>query len=354
MRLPLFALVFTIVAVVTGGPDIPIPVLGVPAFLNTALLVRLVESIDYPVEKVVIVHNGVHKGVASVIEDIRAKHPEFVILTHPENLGCASSWNAIIGINPRAPYYIISNDDVAFRPGALRIFAAAIRQQAEKVAQGRSNRVVIFPLAENMPTARAMWSCYALLQHAIATVGKFDGNLWPAYHEDYDFSARLSRAGLWHMQVPEARLYHGPKGARWMSGLTRAVIHQKKDAQVQLYKEQQGRQRGGAPYFALKWGVGWSSGILDEVEGYWNQTCNHTETTRTCSPAPPLHYAHPFNDPSLPLSVFFFDPVYRRCLRKGASTPCVYNRSLLPHPERLPDGPWNSHTFVWMHNTATA
>lgn len=36
----------------------------------------------------------------------------------------------------------------------------------------------------------------------------------------------------------------------------------KKNPAVLRYKEQQGRQQGGAPYFALKWGVGWSSGIL--------------------------------------------------------------------------------------------
>lgn len=35
----------------------------------------------------------------------------------------------------------------------------------------------------------------------------------------------------------------------------------------------------------------------DEEEGYWNQTCNRTETGRVCAPARPLHYAHPFNDP---------------------------------------------------------
>lgn len=54
------------------------------------------------------------------------------------------------------------------------------------------------------------------------------------HHEDYDYSARLARAGLWHMQVPEARFYHGPKGTRWMSGSTRAIMHQGRRASPPL------------------------------------------------------------------------------------------------------------------------
>eukprot|EP00667_Euglena_gracilis_P014255 EG_transcript_14756 len=333
---------------------VPIPVLGVPAFLNVGLLERMLESIDHPVEKVVVVHNGEHAGVTALLEKVRAKHPEYVIMSHPENLGCAGSWNAILDVNPQAPYWVICNDDIAFERGALRVFDVRVRQQIEEVSQGRSNRVLIFPLAENMPNVKAIWNCFALLNQAVQAVGKFDENIWPAYHEDYDYSARLARAGLWHMQVPEARFYHGPKGTRWMSGSTRAIMHQKKNPAVLRYKEQQGRQQGGAPYFALKWGVGWSSGILDEEEGYWNQTCNRTETGRVCAPARPLHYAHPFNDPSLPLSVSILDPAYRRCLREGTHPPCYYNRSLLPHPELLPDGPFDRRTYTWQRRNATA
>eukprot|EP00667_Euglena_gracilis_P013788 EG_transcript_14245 len=347
----LLAVVLAVAAVVAGGPDdIPIPVLGVPAFLNTGLLVRLLDSIDYPVDKVVLVHNGNHKALASLMDELRAKHPEYVILRHPENLGCAGSWNAIIDVNPQAPYYVITNDDILFRPGMLRTFAAAARQQVERVARGESNRVVVFPAVENVPIARAVWSCYALLRHAVARVGKFDANLWPAYHEDYDYAVRLSRAGLWHMQVLEAKIFHGVKGTRMMGGLKRAVIHQKKDPAVQLYKQQQDRHRRGAPYYALKWQVGWVPGILDDVEGYWNKTCNQTDTGVVCQPAQSRHYEYPFNDPSLPLSVFIFDPVFRSCLRDGINPPCYYNWSLLPHPELIPHGYYDRPSCSWKRN----
>eukprot|EP00668_Euglena_longa_P032093 GGOE01041380.1.p1 GENE.GGOE01041380.1~~GGOE01041380.1.p1 ORF type:complete len:399 (-),score=67.30 GGOE01041380.1:463-1659(-) len=337
------------------GPleDIPIPMLGVPAFLNAGLLQRFIDSIDYPVEKVVIVHNGQHMGVAKVVEDIRSRHPNYIILRHPENLGCAGSWNAIINVNPHSPYYIIANDDVAFLPGALRIFVAGIQRQIEQVNQGASNRVLLFPHFARWPMDTGIWSCFALLQQAVTAVGKFDENIWPVYHEDRDYDARLSRAGLWHMQIPGAFLLHGPPKARWMSGSDRAVYFQKKDPQVRLYSQQQSRHRKGAPYFALKWGVAWISGILDLKWGHWNQTCSHTNhTPPVCSPATPLHYAHPFNDPSLPLSVSIFDSAYRKCLVRGNSR-CMYNRHLLPHPELLPDGEFHDPPGVWKRHNAT-
>uniref|UniRef100_A0A7S1NG47 Uncharacterized protein n=1 Tax=Eutreptiella gymnastica TaxID=73025 RepID=A0A7S1NG47_9EUGL len=46
------------------GP--PIPVLGIPVFSNSDLLLRLLASIDYPVSRIVIVHNGKHPEVTKV------------------------------------------------------------------------------------------------------------------------------------------------------------------------------------------------------------------------------------------------------------------------------------------------
>eukprot|EP00667_Euglena_gracilis_P016209 EG_transcript_16921 len=307
-----------------AADDGPIPVLGVPAFLNTALLERFLASIDHPVEKLVIVHNGRHEGLARLMGSLRAKHPEYVILSHPENLGCAGSWNAIIDVNPQAPYYIIANDDVSFQPGALRTLAVAAQRQVRAVAEGASNRVVLFSTFVNMPgVAKLIWSCFALLRHAVDAVGKFDANLWPAYHEDSDYLVRLSRAGLWRVRLPDVKLFHGPPGGRWNSGLKRAAVYQKNEPTVRLYREQQARHGAGAPYYALKWGRAWTTGVYNNAEGHWDKFCNRTDPTQDCVPIAPRLYPSPFNDSSLPLSVFIFDPVYLRLPARWRSLPCL-------------------------------
>eukprot|EP00667_Euglena_gracilis_P030916 EG_transcript_43715 len=118
-------------------------------------------------------------------------------------------------------------------------------------------------------------------------------------------------------------------------------MYQKNEPTVRLYREQQARHGAGAPYYALKWGRAWTTGVYNNAEGHWDKFCNRTDPTRDCVPIAPRLYPSPFNDSSLPLSVFIFDPVYRACLRDGTGAPCRYNTRLLPHPERLPHNPFD-------------
>eukprot|EP00667_Euglena_gracilis_P032393 EG_transcript_49661 len=101
-------------------------------------------------------------------------------------------------------------------------------------------------------------------------------------------------------------------------------------------KQQQQRHERGSPYYALKWGVGETPGIYDAGEGYWNKRCSNQAGKLVCEPLPNVLYKDPFNDPSLPLSFWRFDPALRRCLQTGAGAPCRYNASLLPHPALVP------------------
>ena len=42
-----------------------------------------------------------------------------IIASHPDNLGCADSWNLVLRLGAflQAPYTIVSNSDVWFLPG---------------------------------------------------------------------------------------------------------------------------------------------------------------------------------------------------------------------------------------------
>jgi hypothetical protein len=328
------------------GPD-PIPVLGVSVFVNADLLVRLLDSVDYPVGRIVIIHNGRHPGVATVLQRLRTEHPEWTIESHPENLGCAGAWNRVLAADPDAPYHLIVNDDIRFFPGALgRFHASAIRHIAD-VAAGRSNRVILFPTHGDLMWYSPPWSCFAILRHAVQTVGRFDENFWPVYHEDYDYMVRMARADLWQELVPEAKVQHGWSTGKYEAGMDRAAKDQGKVAVLEEYQRQQHRHERGSPYYALKWGTAETPGIYDAGNGYWNKKCTVTNGVRTCTPMPPALYPHPFNDSSLPLSFWVFDPKLRRCFETGEGSPCRYNASLLVHPDLVPHDAYNPGTRQW-------
>eukprot|EP00668_Euglena_longa_P002120 GGOE01002458.1.p1 GENE.GGOE01002458.1~~GGOE01002458.1.p1 ORF type:complete len:557 (+),score=136.79 GGOE01002458.1:62-1732(+) len=327
----------------TDGPRIP--VLGVSVFVNAELLVRLLNSIDYHVEHVVVIQNGKHPGVAKVLTQLREEQPGWIIQAYPENVGCAGAWNKIIEAVPNADYYIISNDDIAFHPGALRHFALGVEKHRTLVQEGRGNKVILYPSHGNLMWRSPPWSCFAILREIIDTVGVFDTNFWPVYHEDYDYMCRMARVGMWQTLIPEARVQHGWATDKYEPGMERASKDQGKVAVLDEYRQQQQRHERGSPYYALKWGIGETPGIFDAGNGYWNKTCSGNR----CTPQAPVLFQHPFNDSSLPLSFFRLDPELRRCLQFGGGrTACRYNWRLLPHPETVPHDIYMAGARRWM------
>eukprot|EP00668_Euglena_longa_P015001 GGOE01019045.1.p1 GENE.GGOE01019045.1~~GGOE01019045.1.p1 ORF type:complete len:493 (+),score=37.86 GGOE01019045.1:49-1527(+) len=324
-----------------------IPVLGISVFVNADLLVRLLDSVDYPVQKVVIIQNGLHPGVADVLRRYKKEHPDWTIECHPENLGCAGAWNRILAAAPQAPYHIITNDDIRFYPGALQRFHHGVQQHVASVAAGQSNKVILYPSHGSLMASSPPWSCFAILKHAVDVVGRFDENFWPVYHEDYDYMVRMARAGLWQTLIPQAVVQHGWATDKYEPGMERASQDQGKVAVLEEYKLQQQRHERGSPYYALKWGVGETPGIYNAMEGYWNKSCTNQAGELRCRPLPNMLYSHPFNDQSLPLSFSVFDPALRRCLQTGVGVPCRYNASLLPHPHLVPHDVYDPRSRQW-------
>ena len=134
---------------------------------------------------------------------------------------------------------------------------------------------------------------------------------------------------------------------KYEPGMERASKDQAKLAVIDEYKQQQNRHERGSPYYALKWGIGETPGIYDAGNGYWNQTCTGPAHARVCTARPHVLYAHPFNDPSLPLSFWKFDPKLRECLRSGEKPPCRYNHRLLPNPALVPHDLYSRGARRW-------
>ena len=178
-----------------------IPVLGVLVLNGDDLLLRLLRSIDYPVQKVIIFHNydtdeDINQRVHATLERIqlesisldpsRAYVQEIIQLYRTHNLGFSAGVNKIVLATPLAEFWIIANNDVAFHPGRL----AEISQVMHDLESTQSQSCLWGLVGhENSP-----YSTFVLTRRALRTVGFFDENFWPAYAEDCDYTARLVRA----------------------------------------------------------------------------------------------------------------------------------------------------------------
>jgi glycosyltransferase involved in cell wall biosynthesis len=153
-----------------------VPVLIVPTFNRYDLLDRLLDSIDHPVETVIVVDNG---GRCPQLRIPGTVH-QTIVWRIPDNLGVSTSWNFGIVATQSAPWWLIAGDDCQFEPGMLAVIASEARRDAVVLAD-----------------VQPRWSVFTIGDQVVARVGLFDDNLHPAYFEDNDYAMRCS-----HKQTP--------------------------------------------------------------------------------------------------------------------------------------------------------
>jgi GT2 family glycosyltransferase len=153
-----------------------IPVLGFLTYSKFDLADRLLASIDYPVEHLVIVDNSGKRSY-------KPSKPDLVknlwLIQVPFGLGYGGGLNLIVKSTPFAPYWVLVNDDSEFAPGAL----AKIADQVDTEA---INFLSIMP----------KWSGFVLGEGAVLNAGLFDERFHPIYFEDNDYERRLQQAGV--------------------------------------------------------------------------------------------------------------------------------------------------------------
>jgi GT2 family glycosyltransferase len=158
----------------------------VPVLNRYDLLERMVSSIDYPVQHLLIIDNG----ASTVMEDISIDVPDCVehttYLPMPANLGVAGSWNLGIKSFPYADRWFIASNDVQFEPGAL-----------ERLSEARRDEIT---LSGDFP----FWQAFCVGYEAVRRLGLFDEGFFPAYFEDNDYRRRAEHAGvtITKLQVP--------------------------------------------------------------------------------------------------------------------------------------------------------
>jgi GT2 family glycosyltransferase len=147
----------------------------VPVLNRYDLLQRMLDSVDVPVDHLLIIDNGL--GTDSL--EISDKFAKVTHLRMPANLGVAGSWNLGIKSFPYAQRWFIVSNDVVFQPGAL-----------EKLAQARRDEITLTADAPN-------WQAFALGDEAVTDLGLFDEcGFYPAYFEDNDYMRRAEFAGV--------------------------------------------------------------------------------------------------------------------------------------------------------------
>jgi len=146
----------------------------VPVLNRYDLLQRMVSSIDYPIEHLLIIDNG--KGIESLeVPDLVAK---VTILPMPTNQGVAGSWNLGIKCFPFEKVWFFSSADTVYQSGAL-----------EKLSDASFDEIT---LAGSFPH----WQTFAIGEEAVRRIGLFDENLYPIYFEDNDYTKRAEQNNI--------------------------------------------------------------------------------------------------------------------------------------------------------------
>ena len=168
------------IAVVLGEPrhytSSVLPNLIVPTLTRYDLLVRLLDSIDYPVEHLLIIDNG---GQNPDFIRKPAAVRKFTWLTMPANLGVSGAWNLGIKSFPFADRWFICSDDVEFAPGTLLEWSRVAKHDALTIV--------------------SEWPHYQFFtvgDDVVDRVGLFDEAIFPANFEDDDYQWRCEAAGV--------------------------------------------------------------------------------------------------------------------------------------------------------------
>jgi GT2 family glycosyltransferase len=154
-----------------------LPVLIVPILNQPELLTRLVDSIDHPIDRFIVIDNG------SVVDEGWAQFVGIHLVRPGHNLGVAASWNLGIKCSPLAPYWLITNHDIEFGPGDLA--------RLESMVEPRSSSVY-FLLG---------MAAFAITPPALQQTGFADESFHPAYDEDLDWHRRMGLAGVKTVEV---------------------------------------------------------------------------------------------------------------------------------------------------------
>lgn len=173
-------------------------------------------------------------NAARLPPDLQLEHPDFEVISTPENLGFGRAVN-LGAERARAEVLLVTNDDCVPHPGFVEELAAPVESDPERsVGAGvllrevepglvdsagvqvdrtllpfdymhgqRADRIGALTPAPFGPTGGAM----SISRELFLAMGGFDERLF-AYHEDIDLAVRLRLRGVRTVLCPHARAVH--------------------------------------------------------------------------------------------------------------------------------------------------
>ena len=155
-----------------------VPVVIIPVLNRYDLLERCLDSLDFPVDKIIIIDNGGKIEEDCLVMPRHSRHGKTYTLDMPSNLGVATSWNLGIKMTPFASGWILMNSDAWFMPNKLEQFWE----------QCYPNEIHL--------TGSPDWACAWIGSEVVKDVGLFCEAFHPAYFEDNDYERRAVRLGV--------------------------------------------------------------------------------------------------------------------------------------------------------------
>eukprot|EP00798_Chlamydomonas_sp_ICE-L_P015801 gene15801-21925_t len=141
---------------------------------------RLFYSIDYPIDKIVLLTgSSVDKHVQRELDHI-TRHFQNVVVRqgHDTWLGVSESWNTIMMEVLDAPWVFIVSMDIEFAPGSLQRLAHHAWEDWDKK---QLDQAFIEYCNDGMSGG---YSAFVMSRSIISKLGMFDENIFPAYYED--------------------------------------------------------------------------------------------------------------------------------------------------------------------------
>jgi GT2 family glycosyltransferase len=145
-----------------------IPVLAIPVLNRFDLLEQVLDSINYPIENILIIDNS---------GSYKTNRQNVHVINMPSNIGVAASWNLAIKSFPHASYWLIGSNDTKFIDESLKNF----------YNQSSSDKLIL---------SLQLWNTFSIGAEIVKKIGLFDENYYPAYHEDTDYMERMRLNGI--------------------------------------------------------------------------------------------------------------------------------------------------------------
>lgn len=167
-------------------------------------LVETASQSSHEVEFHIFTHSKVRKVIQTCF-DLMTEY-EIHLYDYRINRGVATSWNdGIINMGAGGcDVWVLTNDDVWFSEGDTDKIALAASEHPDAYAIFTSG----FHVGYDVPINCHGMSCFVMQPVAIAEVGFYDENFFPAYNEDVDYARRAARAGLKPYIIPDTNIHH--------------------------------------------------------------------------------------------------------------------------------------------------